>query len=206
MIRGHWICSGLVLVLAAGCGGGGGGGGSSRGPDPDPVPVVSLSPVAGQATAVEKSGQYAKFQVTRTGPGDALSINFTVSGHPDSAKGSATGSDFELHYSDGGMVSGTTLILPANQNNRVVEVRPVADALNEVPETGTFTLNGGSGYRVGTTSTAAITIIDAANTDANRKVFLGTFVPQGGVATSGSGTASFIPARRALRTWVPTDC
>ena len=192
MIRGHWICSGLVLVLAAGCGGGGGGGGSSRGPDPDPVPVVSLSPVAGQATAVEKSGQYAKFQVTRTGPGDALSINFTVSGHPDSAKGSATGSDFELHYSDGGMVSGTTLILPANQNNRVVEVRPVADALNEVPETGTFTLNGGSGYRVGTTSTAAITIIDAANTDANRKVFLGTFVPQGGVATSGSGTASFI--------------
>ena len=115
-----------------------------------------------------------------------------MSGDPDPIKGSATNADFELHYSDGGTVQGTTLSLPANQNVRVIEVRPVLDTEHEVPETMTFTLNAGVGYQLGATTTAALSVIDAANTDANRKVFLGTFVPQMGAATTGSGTASFI--------------
>ena len=178
----------LLLGTLISCGGGGNGGGGG-GP---PATVVSLAVVTGEAQAIEESGQFAKYQISRTGGMAAISVGFTVSGNSDPVKGSATNADFELHYSDGGAVQGTTLTLAANQNSRVIEVRPVSDAADEVPEVATFTLNAGSGYDLGASTTATISIIDAANTDDNRKVFLGTFVPQDGVATTASGTASFI--------------
>jgi hypothetical protein len=179
----------VALSTLIACGGGGNGGGNG-GVDPDPV--VSISEVTNETQAIEKSGQFAKFQITRSGGGDAVSIGFTLSGNADPAKGSATATDFELHYSDGGAVQGTTLTLSANQNNRVIEVRPILDALNEVAEVVNFSLAPGAGYNLGSSTSAAISIIDAANTADNRKVFLNTFVPQDGVATTASGTASFI--------------
>jgi uncharacterized protein (DUF1800 family) len=186
-IRWFGIC--LVSLTLISCGGGGGGNGN------EPVnrlPTVSIAEVAGETRGIEKSGQFAKFQISRTGDGAALSVGFSLSGNPDPVKGSADAADFELHYSDGGLVDGNTLALAANQNSRVIEVRPVSDSLHEVPEVVRFSLTAGSGYDLGASTTAAISIIDAANTDENRKVFLGTFVPQDGVATTASGTASFI--------------
>ncbi len=175
------------------CGGNGNDGvGNGNGGGGEPTPVISLSAVSGETQAIEKSGQIAKFQISRTGGSGAVSVEFAISGNSDPEKGSATMTDFELYYSDGGVVAGTTLALSANQNNRVIEVRPVADALHEVPETVSFTLVAGTGYNVGGTSTSHVSIIDAANTDANRKFFLNTFSPQTGVATTASGTASFI--------------
>ncbi len=186
----------LLLLALISCGGGGGGDASNAngngGSAADPLPVVTLSEVSGETTAIEQSGQIAKFQISRTGDSVALSVSFAVSGNPNPVGGSATVADFELHYSDGGTVQGSTLTLAANQNSRVIEVRPVADTLNEVPEVATFSLTGGAGYTMGASTTAASRIIDAANSDENRKVFLGTFLPQDGVATTASGTASFI--------------
>ncbi len=180
----------LLLSILISCGGGGGGdNGGGGGP---PATVVSLSVITGEGLAIEKSGQFAKFQISRAGGTAAISVGFALSGNPDPAKGSTTNADFELHYSDGGAVQGTTLALAANQNSRVIEVRPVLDAANEVPEVATFTLNAGAGFTLGASTTAAVSIIDAANTDDNRKVFLGMFVPQSGVATTASGSASFI--------------
>lgn len=181
----------LTLLTLISCGGGGGNSGDNGG-GVDPVSVISMSEVTNETQAIEKSGQFAKFQISRTGGSGAVSVGFTMSGNADPAKGSATATDFELHYSDGGEVSGTTLALAANQNNRVLEVRPVTDGLHEVPEVVNFSLAAGAGYNLGTSTSAAVSIIDAANTDANRKVFLGLFVPQDGVATTASGTASFI--------------
>jgi len=185
----HRLVSISCLSLFAGCGGGGGG------DEPPPVvrtPVVSISEVSGETLAIEKSGQIAKFQISRTGDSAELSIGFSMSGNPDAAKGSATADDFELHYSDGGIVAGGTLTLPANQNNRVIEVRPVEDTQHEIPEVATFSLQIGSGYNLGSSTEVAVSIADAANTDDNRKVFLGIFVPQEGAVTTASGTASFI--------------
>lgn len=181
----------LTLLTLISCGGGGGNGGGNGG-GVDPVPVISMSEVMNEAQAIETSGQFAKFQISRTGGSAAVSVAFTLSGNADPVKGSATATDFELHYSDGGAVSGTVLALAANQNNRVIEVRPVSDGLHEVPEVVNFSLAAGAGYNLGASTSAAISILDAANTDANRKVFLGNFVPQDGVATTASGTASFI--------------
>jgi uncharacterized protein (DUF1800 family) len=184
----RWLLMSLVLLTLASCGGGGGNGGGK----PDPIPVVSLSQVAGETLAIEKSGQFAKFIVSRTGGSAAVSVNFALSGNPDPVKGSALATDFELHYSDGGAVAGSTLTLAANQNSRVIEVRPVADALHEVSEFVSFSVTAGTGYTLGAPTSADASIIDAANTDDNRKVFLGTFVPQDGVATTASGSATFI--------------
>ena len=184
-------CLNLGLLTLIGCGGGGSGS-TSSGDGVDPSSVVNISEVSGETIAVEKSGQFAKFQISRTGGSAEISVSFVLSGNTDATRGSASDADFELHYSDGGAVQGTSLALSANQNNRVIEVRPVSDTLDEVPEVATFSLAAGAGYALGTSTTAATSIIDASNTDENRKVFLGTFVPQDGVASTASGTGSFI--------------
>lgn len=183
-------CLNLLLLTLVSCGGGSSG--SNTGGGGQTAAIISISAVPAETTAIEKSGQFAKFQITRTGGSAEVSIAFTLSGNPNPAKGSATNDDFTLHYSDGGMVQGTTLSLSANQNNRVIEVRPVLDTHDEVPEVAAFSLVAGSGYTLGSSTSVATSIIDAANTAENRKVFLGIFVPQDGVATSASGTASFI--------------
>jgi uncharacterized protein (DUF1800 family) len=181
----------LVAATIAGCGGGGGSSDTGNtGGTPDPT--VSLSQVAGGDVAVEVSGQVGQFELRRSGDGAALSVGYSLSGHSDPAKGSAAGDDYELVYSNGDPVDASTLALAANQDSRIIEVRPVADTAREVPETLTITLNGGAGYRVGGSSSTTISIIDAENTEDNRKVFLGTFGPQGSAVTTASGTASLI--------------
>ena len=176
----------LILVLQS-C-----GGDSSNKDNESALPIVNIVSVEGESIAVEKSGQFAKFQIVRTGGVNAISINFNLSGNPLSSKGSATAGDFELHYSDGGSVVGTTLSLLENQNSRVIEVRPIADDLNEVPETAVFSISSGTGYDLGISTSESLSIIDATNSDANRKVFLGNFLAQDGVATTAYGSASFI--------------
>jgi uncharacterized protein (DUF1800 family) len=187
---------GLLLTTLIGCGGGGGGsagtGTNGNGTVNEPANLVSLSAVSGETVAIESSGQFAKFQITRTGSDGDISVSFSLSGHSDPSKGSAVTTDFELHYSDGGVVQGNTFTLSTDQNGRVIEVRPLEDSLHEVPELATLTLNAGTGYTLSSSVSAAVSIIDAANTDENRKVFLGTFFPQDGVATTASGLASFV--------------
>ena len=182
----------LLLSTLISCGGSGTGTDGGYGGNTPPASVVSLSVVTGETLAIEKSGQFAKFQISRTGGTAEISVGFGLSGNPDPGKGSATIEDFELQYSDGGAIEGTSLAISANQTNRVIELRPVSDAVNEVPEVATFTLNVGADYTLGASTTAAVSIIDAANIDDNRKVFLASFVPQDGVATTASGAASFI--------------
>lgn len=199
------VSLGPVLVMLISCSGGGGGsdssgggssgsssGGSSGTGAGAPISQVSLVEVSGETLAIEKSGQFARFQISRTGDSAALTVGFSLTANPDPGKGTATNADFELRYSDGDAVEENTLTLASGQNSRFIEVRPVSDALNEVPEMARFSLTAGAGYTLGTSTTTAISIIDAANTQANRKVFLGTFVPQEGVGTTASGSASFI--------------
>ncbi|MFL2545849.1 MAG: DUF1800 family protein [Candidatus Rariloculaceae bacterium] len=182
----------LVLLIVAGCSSGGDDPIAGDPDDSEPSAGVTISALGGAATAIEKSGQMARFQIARSSGTGPVSIGFTLSGNPDPIRGSATADDFELRYGDGRAVQGNTLTLPANQSSRVIEVRPVADSLNEAPEMASFSLAPGSDYTLGASTTVAVSIIDAAPTEENRKVFLGTFVPQDGVATGASGTASFI--------------
>jgi hypothetical protein len=182
----------VLAVLFAGCGGGGGGSSGSGSGGANQDPVVSLGPVPGGEMAVEASGQAGQVQLSRSGGGGDITVAFSVTGDSDPVKGSASSDDYELYYDDGNPVGGTTLSLAANENSRVIEVRPVSDSAHEVPETLTLTLESGTGYRLGSTTSAAISIVDADNTEADRKVFLGTFGPQDSAVTTASGTASLI--------------
>ena len=120
----------IATALLAGCGGGG-----DNTPTPPAAPVkpivVSLSLV--DAEAIESINQIAKFKIDRTGGSAAVSLDYNFIDNPDVTKGTASASDYQLTYSDGGEV-GSSFELGANQNSRVIEVRPVDDDINEVPE------------------------------------------------------------------------
>ena len=152
-------------------------------------PQINVSVV--EENAYEKNNQVAKFKIERTGDNHAMAIAFALSGHSDVTKGSATADDYQLRYSDGGTVEGM-LEFGDNQNFRVIEVVPQQDTLSEVPEALTLTLQAGEGYTLGDSISAAVKINDATNASANGRVFLGTFGPQDGADTAGSGLLSFI--------------
>lgn len=156
--------------------------------------TTTLSIATVEASAIEKSNQFAKFIISRTDVSKGLQINYTVSGNSDPTKGSASIEDFTLIYSDNNNVINGTIELNENQNSRVIEVHPIQDSLHEVAETLTLSLNAASNssYQLSSNSSATITIIDAENTNENAKVFTGTFSPQDGAMSSASGQLSLI--------------
>jgi len=176
----------LMALIITACGG---GSSDPQTPPPDPDPVVTISAL--EVQAYESSNDFAKFVISRTGTSGAISINYEISGNTDITRGSTSSDDYSLVYSDGGTV-GATIALEANQNSRVIEVRPVDDALNEVTEMLVLTLASGPDYKTGSENTASIQISDASNEAENAKVFIGIFEPQNGAATTASGSLSIL--------------
>ena len=109
------------------------------------LPQVSVS--ASDAAASEAPGNAGSFTVTRTGQTEApLVVSLTVGG-------SATnGADYAL--------LGATVTIPAGAASAVVSVLPVDDNAVEGPESVTLSVAPGSGYTVGSTSSASVTIAD----------------------------------------------
>jgi len=178
----------LIILGLSACG----GGGSSDTPTPTPnKSTISITSIA--LLAIEKSHQFAKFEIKRTGQETtaAIEITFNISENSALTKGSTSPSDYQLIYSDGGQV-GDTLILKNGQNSRVIEVQPILDELHEVPETLVINLSSSEKYILADDKSAQITIIDAENTRENAKVFIGIFAPQNGATTNGTGVLSFI--------------
>jgi uncharacterized protein (DUF1800 family) len=178
------------ILLFTGCGGGGGDNSAS-----DSTPITDTNPSVGlttlEAAAYEKSNDFAKFIVNRSGTSGALSLTYTLTGSTDITRGSASAEDYQLVYSDGGDV-GTYIELGANQNSRVIEVRPIDDSLFETRETLGITLETGSGYVLSSDTYAEITISDATNTQDNAKVFIGIFGPQDDAVTTAGGSLSLV--------------
>jgi hypothetical protein len=112
--------------------------------DPPP-PTVSATAL--DDTAVENTGDTGTIRFTRTGStAFSLDVFYTISG-------SATnGSDYSS-------LSGRVTI-PAGSSSANVTINPVADGLKEMPETVTLNLAGGSGYTVGSPSSASVQITD----------------------------------------------
>ena len=177
-----------TTILLIGCGGGGGSSTSAPAPLAQPI-IVSLTVIAAQA--VEQNNQIATFKISRTGGGSAISVAYEFITNADLTKGTASASDYQLAYSDGGDV-GAYFELSANQNSRIIEVRPVVDTINEVPEALLVSLVDGSSYNLSADQTAALSIVDATNDSANQKVFLGSFNAQTNAVTQASGVLSFI--------------
>ena len=153
------------------------------------VPVVSIS--TSNATAYEKDNVFAKFILARDVSGEALLVNYAVSGSKGNSEGSASSEDYHLVYADGGNV-GAQLELLDNQISRVIEVQPVDDAEFEVPETLQITLQTSPDYALNNTNEAKVIISDASNDPKNAKVFIGLFGAEGNAVTNATGTLSLI--------------
>ena len=112
----------------------------------DDTPVVTL--IASDPTANE-AGDTGAFTFSRTGPTTSdMVVNFTRTGTATS------GSDYSA------IVTPGTFTIPVGQAAAVLPVSPLQNATAEADETVILTLAAGSGYTVGTPSTATVTIAD----------------------------------------------
>ncbi len=106
------------------------------------VNVAATVPNAGEEGPVP-----GEFTLTRTGPADtALTVNFSMGGT------AANGVDYSL-------ISAPLTFAPG-QSVMTVPVQPYNDGLVEVPEVAELVLLAGSGYNVGASSRARVTIAD----------------------------------------------
>ena len=107
-------------------------------------PAVTI--VANDASASE-GGDAGQFTLTRTGDTtNALAVTLTRTGTASDTSDYAT--------------INTTQTIPAGQSSLTVNVSPVQDSSNEGNETVILTVVSGSGYVVGTPSTATVNILD----------------------------------------------
>jgi acyl-CoA thioesterase-1 len=115
-------------------------------PDPDPalISLTVIDPVATEPTA--STPLTAKFRVSRL---DASTHQITI---PLNVSGTAkNGRDFYIPSS---------VIIPANSESVVIEIKPAADRVTEPEETVTVTLMPGSGFSLGPITTGTATIQD----------------------------------------------
>jgi hypothetical protein len=121
---------------------GSGGGGDD---DPPSLPIVTVTAV--DPYGDEAGAEPAAFKVTRSGQATAqLTVNFTLSGS------AVNGADYRTLQS--------FVTIPAGAAAKTIMVEPIGDVLSEGTERVTLTLSTGSGYAVGSSRTAEISIAD----------------------------------------------
>jgi hypothetical protein len=121
---------------------------------PPPLPTVTVTATDGSAS--ESGPNTGTFTITRTGSTtSSLLVNFTVGGT------ATAGADYTTLSSP--------VTLAAGSATKTVTVNPVDDAVVESAETVVLTIAVGSGYNVGSPSSATVSIADNDNpvTDAD---------------------------------------
>jgi hypothetical protein len=112
------------------------------------APETTVSINAAISSIAENAGSNVVFTITRTGDtGSPLTVPITVSGTATS------GSDFVL--------STNAVTIPAFQSSATVTVTPSTDGIAELTETVVLTLEGGSGYSIGSPGSATVSILDS---------------------------------------------
>jgi hypothetical protein len=107
--------------------------------------ATTVTITASDATATEAGPTTGAFRVARTGStAAALTVKYTVAGT------ATPGTDYQR-------LSGS-VIIPAGATFATVTVTPINDTLMEAPETVVATLAAGTGYAVGSPSSATVTI------------------------------------------------
>lgn len=112
----------------------------------DDTPVVTVTAGAPQAF---EGGASGVFTLSRTGgTGADLTVNFTRTGTATS------GSDFTAFS------PAASVVIPSGQASVNLTVAPIQNTAPEVDETVIVTLGSGSGYTLGSPSSATVTIVD----------------------------------------------
>ncbi|MEX1048102.1 MAG: DUF1800 family protein [Akkermansiaceae bacterium] len=135
------------------------------------------------ATAMEKEGEPAEISYVRAGSQTRPFTVFLKTKGPTNSSRSAAGPG-DWRFTDSNGVSVTDrLVIPSGESAVALRVLPVADALAEVPEH-LHVLVGGSSLDTG------LTITDAADTEANQRLFVAYLRPLPGPSSLGSGIAT----------------
>jgi hypothetical protein len=122
----------------------------------DTIVTVAVSP-----STVAEGGSNLVYTFTRTGStGGALTVNFSVGGT----------ASFPADYSQSGAATFTpptaTVNFGAGSSTAIVTVTPLTDCMVEGNETVVFTVQSGTGYGVGSPSTATGTITNTPDSGA----------------------------------------
>lgn len=124
-------------------------------PNPTPLPIISISVTP--SVVSEDGAANLTYTFTRSVADGGLTINVSITGtagFPSDVSIIASGSNAML-----GPNAGTVTFLPGS-TTAVLIVDPISDTLPEANETFIFTITDGSGYSVGTPSSATGTILN----------------------------------------------
>ncbi|RBP45053.1 CHRD domain-containing protein [Roseimicrobium gellanilyticum] len=144
------------------------------------------------ANAYEKESINARIRLTRTYGTMPLTLSMTGSGNTVATKGSADPSDYTFKNGSGAAIS-STFTVPSGATTFDLQVVPVLDSLNEVPEMRRFTfrrISGSVTTPIG--ATQSIHVRDATNTAANRRLFVAYLGREGGAITTATGLATLL--------------
>lgn len=155
------------------------------------VTVSTVDPDAFEAhdTLAKKSAVVRVSRTHNPGAGIPLFVPFDTAGNPDPEKGSADGSDFALKVG-GGAVGGSEIPLAAGDNSLDVEVEPVTDSADEVPEMLRLRCWAGTPGASQPLGEADVHICDANVVPANRKLFVAYLGREAGVTSTATGIAT----------------
>lgn len=143
----------------------------------------SLTVATTAAAAYEKENEPAVVTCSLASPTPyPFTIFLRTSGETDPTKSSASAADFTLRDGSDQPVTNR-LVIPAGASSATLNVKPLADALTEVPEHLHITM-------VGTAQNAAVTIRDAKPTLANQRLLIAYLRPVSGIESNGSGIAT----------------
>ena len=125
-------------------------------------PEITIT--ATDANASEAGPDTGTYTFSRTGDSSAaLTVNFNVTGTATS------GTDYTM--------LGASVTFAANQSTKTLTLTPIDDQLEEFDETAILTLATGSGYTVGSPSSATVTIADD-DPAVNLRIFNGQSGPE----------------------------
>ncbi|MGA2501278.1 MAG: S8 family serine peptidase, partial [Tepidisphaeraceae bacterium] len=139
--------------------------------------VTATSPVvvfgAGDGSLSEPGTNTGSFVVLRFGnTATALTVPFTVSGT------ATNGVDYTL--------SAASFTIPAGATSASITVTPLDDNLTEGPETITLTLQPGSGYTPGASSSMSLRLDDKVARPVNNDFASATVIPDGTTSVTGT--------------------
>lgn len=155
---------------------------------PTPLPVVTASVIA--ADAYELEGIPARLRITASGgTGPSIPVFFTIGTSSDPNEGASDADDYTLTDSGGTPLHGFVMVDP-NGGSTDVLVQPVQDVRAEYPEVVELSIDNGTDYAAGGSSSVRCLINDATDIPENVTTFKAVYTPEQGLPTSGTGFAT----------------
>jgi len=143
----------VIVTLATGSGYSAGSPSSATGSITDNDTAPKLSIAATQAVALESPSQAGVYTITRTlNLNGAITVNLSFGG-------TAAPGRYTLAVS-GGTLNGTQLTMADGVTTATITLSPVADGTPEPSQTAVLTLGSGTGYALGTPTSATVTLYD----------------------------------------------